>query len=270
MINNKRIAVIVPAFNEESWIAGVIKTLPLFVDRVVVVDDASEDKTVACANQAQACCEKVILTQRRNEGVGAAILRGYRYAFEHGDDVMAVMAGDGQMDPKDLKAVVEPVAFGRADYVKGNRLRHSEVVAAMPRNRRLGSYVLSTLTSLVIGQVIGDSQCGYTALNRNAYSKLEVGQIWTRYGYPNDLLAALARRGARIQDVVVRPVYRGEASGMHVGHAALITALLARAGLRRWLQQSRQLAPLAGIPKWAWRNQPTSENAPTPRGQGGQ
>lgn len=250
MINDKRVAVIVPAYNEEAWIQSVVEDLPSFVDRIVIVDDASSDQTRQCAERASCHCDKVILSQVTNEGVGAAILRGYQWAFQAGDDILAVMAGDGQMDPADLRAVVMPIAQGQADYVKGNRLRHASVHDVMPRNRRLGSYVLSALTSLVIGQVIGDSQCGYTAIARDAFARIHKRNIWPRYGYPNDLLAALALEGARIRDVVVRPVYRGEASGMHVGHVAIITALLGRAALRRSLRSGKSRASRYATTIW--------------------
>ena len=233
MIAGQSVAVVVPARDEARWIESVLASMPPLVDLVVVVDDDSNDGTAIRAANASCSCPVVVLRQLTNDGVGVAIVRGYRHAAAHGADILVVMAGDGQMDPADLPALVAPLARGDADYVKGNRLRHPQVWSSMPRERRLGSYVLSLLTSAAIGHVIGDSQCGYTALRTTMFEQLDCSALWPRYGYPNDLLGALALEHARIAEVIVRPVYRGERSGMRPRHAVLIMALIARVAARR-------------------------------------
>ena len=233
MIGGRRVAVVVPAYNEQAWIADVLANVPASIDLVVVVDDASGDDTVRIAQRAACPAPVEVLRQPINCGVGAAIVRGYGHALERGADVLVVIAGDGQMDPGDLPALIAPVVSGQLDYVKGNRLRHADVWRVMPSQRRVGSYLLSMLTSAAIGQVIGDSQCGYTALSGAAFARLDAAALWHGYGYPNDLLGALRASGARIGEVTVRPVYRGEASGMRIWHAAVIMGLIARVRWRR-------------------------------------
>jgi hypothetical protein len=143
------------------------------------------------------------------------------------------MAGDGQMDPADLEAVVAPVVAGEADYAKGNRFDHPEW-ERMPRQRFLAGRVLSRLTGLAIGLPrLRDSQSGYTAISRDALLAIDLDRMWPSYGYPNDLLGLLCGEGRRCVDVVIRPVYRGEASGLRPWHLATIGFLIGRAYARR-------------------------------------
>ncbi len=235
MLRQATVSVIVPAYMEERLVEKTLATIPSFVDEVVVVDDASPDRTAEVVRRF-ASSRVRLLVHEENRGVGAAICSGYQAALEHGADVMAVMAGDAQMDPEDLSAVCGPVAEGRADYVKGNRFAHS-AIRSMPVTRRVGGALLSELTRWVTGLEIHDSQCGYTALSARAARQLPLDELWSRYGYPNDLLILLAARGFRVAEVPVRPVYADERSGVRPWHVASIVALMARRALRE-----RQLA----------------------------
>jgi glycosyltransferase involved in cell wall biosynthesis len=231
MWNGKTVAVVVPAFGEERRIGRVVARMPAWVDAIVVVDDASRDGTAKAAT-ASGDPRVQVLRHDVNRGVGAAIVTGYRHGSAHGADILAVMAGDDQMDPADLARVVDPVATDRADYVKGNRFMHP-LVRDMPLARRAAGRVLAALTRATTGLAIDDSQCGYTALSRAAEGKLPLEDLWPRYGYPNDLLVLVARAGLRVAEVPVRPVYAGEASGVRAWHALSIARLL----LRRFRQR---------------------------------
>jgi len=230
VFESKRVFVVVPAKNEAAWIAGVLSTMPAFVDGVVVVDDGSSDATAALATTAGA----VLLSLEPSRGVGAAIVAGYREALGRGADIVAVMAGDGQMCPDDLTSLVEPLARGEADYAKGDRFGHPDATHVMPRARLAVGRVLSLLTGLAIGlPSLSDSQSGYTAITSRALQAIDLDAVWPGYGYPNDLLGHLCRSGSRVVDVRVRPVYRGEASGLRARHVLTIAALIARAAIRR-------------------------------------
>jgi glycosyltransferase involved in cell wall biosynthesis len=240
---SSRIAVVVPAFNVATRLPTVLATMPSpLVDHVVVVDDASADETSAVA---RACGDPRVRVVRHevNLGVGGAIATGYREALALGADVIAVMAGDAQMDPADLERVVAPVATGEVDYAKGNRLRHPDVLRVMPWTRLVGNVALSTLTCAATGLWhVGDSQCGYTAIHRRVLGALDPSAMWSRYGYPNHLLGALARGGFRVTDVVVRPIYAGERSGVRLRDAVvIIPRILWRIALARLAERHRPL-----------------------------
>jgi glycosyltransferase involved in cell wall biosynthesis len=233
VLHGAKIAVVVPSYNEARWIGETVSTIPAFVDDIVVVDDASRDGTSERAVLAGEARVSVV-RHPSNRGVGAAIVTGYRTARARGAEVVAVMAGDGQMHPDDLRGVVEPVARSEHDYVKGNRLRHPDVLGTMPIARLAAGHVLGWLTGLAIGRPgISDSQCGFTAISGRAIDALDLGALWPRYGYPNDLLGELARAGLSIGEVEVRPVYRGEQSGIRPWHVGTVMYLLGRVVYRR-------------------------------------
>ncbi|MFO0549778.1 MAG: glycosyltransferase family 2 protein [Polyangiaceae bacterium] len=234
MLDGVRLAVVVPARNESRFIVEVVETMPAFVDEVLVIDDASEDDTAALARAAGA----TVISHEVRRGVGAAIVTGYRAALERGAGAIAVMAGDGQMCPRDLEPLARPVTRGVADYSKGDRFRHEDA-HVMPRARYFAGRALSALTGRAIGwRELSDSQTGYTVVSAAALRAIELDRVWTGYGYPNDLLGHLARAGARFSQTPVRPVYRGEASGLRPWHLAVITALIGRAYALRWLERA--------------------------------
>jgi glycosyltransferase involved in cell wall biosynthesis len=207
MYRKLRVAVVVPAFNEARAIVDAVATIPAIVDHVIVIDDASGDDTGA---RAQGCGDDRVEVIRHpaNRGVGAALVTGYRRALALDCDVVAVMAGDGQMDPADLPALLDPIVDGDADYVKGNRFLHPDVWSAMPRARIVGNLVLSAATRVTSGyRHVFDSQCGYTAASRAALEAVDLDALFPRYGYPNDLLSRFHAAGVRVVDVRVRPVY---------------------------------------------------------------
>jgi glycosyltransferase involved in cell wall biosynthesis len=217
MVEGKRVAVVVPAHDEQELIAETLHGIPDFVDRVYVVDDASADAT---GERARAAGDPrvEVLVREQNGGVGAAILTGYRRALADGIDVTCVMAADNQMDPSELRSLVAPVARGEVDYAKANRLFTGEAWRVIPRSRYLGNAVLSFLTKIASGYWhVADSQAGYTALSRAALERLDLDRIYPRYGFPNDLLVHLNVAGARVRDVPSRPIYGvGEQSGIRI------------------------------------------------------
>lgn len=211
-----RITVVVPAYNEETKIGAMLAGIPALVSRIYVVNDASSDRTTdivrACADQDPRI---VLIDQPKNSGVGASIVAGYERVLTGADgaeDIVVVMAGDGQMNPKDLTAIIAPVAQGRADYVKGNRfLAGRNEIDKIPRHRLFGNLILSVLTKIASGYWhISDSQSGYTAINRKALAAVDWSKCYPRYGCPNDYLVRLNIANMRVADVPIDAVYGPE------------------------------------------------------------
>ncbi len=215
MLEGKRVAVVVPAFDEERLVGETVRGIPEFVDRILVVDDASRDGTIDAAG-AVGDPRVQVLRHEHNAGVGAAIATGYRRALEEDTDVTCVMAADNQMDPSELHGLVEPVARGEVEYAKANRLVSGEAWKVIPRARYLGNAVLSLLTKIASGYWhVADSQAGYTALSLAALRRLDLSALYPRYGFPNDMLVHLNVQNARVRDVPSRPIYDvGQQSGI--------------------------------------------------------
>ena len=218
MVDGKRVAVVVPAHDEERLIGTTLAGIPEFVDRILVVDDASTDGTAQAVRSVDDTRVELV-SRDRNGGVGAAIVTGYERALEEGLDIVCVMAADNQMDPADLLMLVEPVARGEVDYAKANRLVSGEAWKLIPRTRYLGNAILSLLTKIASGYWhVADSQTGYTAISRAMLAQLDLDRVYAGYGFPNDMLVHLNVINARVRDVPSRPVYGvGETSGIRLG-----------------------------------------------------
>lgn len=208
------LAVIVPARDEALHLPDVLATMPAQVDRIFVVDDGSRDET---ASIARLCGDERVrvLQHQSSRGVGAALVSGWRAALIHDPplDICVVMAGDGQMDPADLPALVAPIRRRECDVVWGDRW--SQDRARIPWPRRIGIAVLTHLTRWISGvHSLRDSQCGYVACTTESLRRIDLSELFPRYGYPNDLVLRWSRAGVRIASRPVRAVYGTERSGL--------------------------------------------------------
>jgi len=241
MYRDKKIAVVVPAYNEETQIERTVCTMPDYVDKIIVVDDKSKDRTVEIVERLGENDERILLIRHeKNGGVGKAIGTGYIWCRENDIDIAVVMAGDGQMDPDDMPALLDPVVENSADYTKGNRLITGEAWKKIPRVRYLGNSALTFLTKIASGYWhVTDSQTGYTALNRKALHLLPLEDIYPRYGMPNDFLVTCNIYNMRVMDVPINPVYDiGEKSGIKLRKVLFsLPILLIRLFFRRMVQK---------------------------------
>lgn len=214
LYRNNTIAVVVPAYNEQELIGETLQSLPPYVDLIVVVNDASKDRTQEIAEEYARGDQRIaIIRHEKNEGVGAAICHGYFRAFEGGADVVAVMAGDNQMEPQYLPSLLDPIIDGEADYAKGNRLYNADYRRGMSAWRTFGNTLLTYLTKIASGcWHIMDPQNGYTAISREVLEHLDISQIYPRYGYCNCMLVWLNIYGYRVCDVLIPAKYANEKS----------------------------------------------------------
>ncbi len=232
-----RVAVVVPAFREETLIAQTIKGVPDLVDRIVVVDDASPDGTGRVVMEL-ADPRVTLIRHPANAGVGAAIVSGHRAAVADECDAMVVMAGDNQMDPEYLTDLLDPLVEGYG-FAKGNRFYSRTSTRGMPASRILGNMVLTFMNKAASGYWnLVDPQNGYTAITRESLELVPLERVARRYEFENDLLIWLNIADVRAKDVPIPARYDAEVSTLRpLRDGPRISWLLFRGFWRRmWLK----------------------------------
>lgn len=236
MYRDNRIAAVVPAFNEEKLITKVITTMPDFVDHIIVVDDRSADRT---ADEARSTGDPrvTVITHEVNTGVGGAIVTGHKTALELGADVAVVMAGDAQMDPSYLPALLDPIILEGYGFAKANRFFSTNSYEGMPKYRIFGNIVLSFMTKFASGYWhMFDPQNGYTATRRDVLQRLPLDRLAPRYSYENDVLINLNILRVPATDVPIPAVYGEEVSSIRLSRVGPeIFNLLVKGFWRRFL-----------------------------------
>lgn len=230
------LAVVLPAHNEARHIGEVISSMPAFVDAIIVVDDASTDDTAEVA-RTSGDARVEVLVHASNAGVGRAMRTGYRRALERGFDVVAKMDADGQMNPRELARVVEPIVHGVADYTKGNRFYFRGATRTMPARRNFGNQLLAFLTKVASGYWhVYDPQCGFTAARSSFLRLIDMDQLASDYFFENDMLIKLNALNARVVDVPITTLYGSEISGVSVARVAFTfpPRLFVAGGARFW------------------------------------
>lgn len=214
LYRDRRVAVVVPAYNEEELIGETIESVPDYVCRVYVIDDGSKDRTGEIIEAYARRDPRVVpIHHNPNRGVGAAITSGYKQAIEDDMDLVAVMAGDNQMDPFYLPNLLDPIIDGRADYTKGNRLLNEAYRTGMPGWRSFGNSLLTFLTKIASGYwQMMDPQNGYTAISVKALSELPLDSVYQGYGYCNNLLVWLNIHDMTVKDIAIPARYGREKS----------------------------------------------------------
>ncbi|MGA9140944.1 MAG: glycosyltransferase [Methanocella sp.] len=234
VFDSYRIGVVVPAYNEELLLGETVRGIPDYVTKIYVIDDCSTDRTPEVINGLDDP-RVVSLRHTVNKGVGGSIVDGYRMALKDGMDLVAVMAGDNQMDPAELPKLLTPVIEGRTDYAKGNRLLNRQMRKGMSNWRQLGNTMLTMLNKIGSGYwQVSDPQNGYTVISRRALEMLDLDAVYTYYGYCNDLLVKLNTFGLRTLDVPIPARYGNEKSKIRYGRfITRVAPMLFQSFLRR-------------------------------------
>jgi glycosyltransferase involved in cell wall biosynthesis len=213
---NHKIAISIPAYNEEKLIARTITTLPDFVDLAVVVDDGSVDNTSEVVRSLND--PRVILERNEpNQGVGYSVIRGFKRGLEEGADILCIMPGDAQCDPSYLHVLIDTVLEGHCDYAKANRFYHRDALKAMPSFRRFGNVLMSIFTKFATGYYsVSDSQNSYSAIRAEVLQRVDLDDISPRYEFENSSLLHFSLANVRIKDVPVPAIYGEEVSGINM------------------------------------------------------
>lgn len=221
MIEGRTVAVVVPAYRAEAQIPDVLRRIPGFVDRVFVVDDGSPDGTGAAAKSVRDPRIR-FLCHDSNLGVGAAMATGFRAALEEAPDIVVKCDADGQMNPQDIGALIQPLLDGAAEYSKACRFHHPAELKSMPAVRRTGNFGLTFLMKLASGYWhILDPQNGFVAIRGDTLSRLRVEKLARGYFFENDMLIRLNALEARVADVPMASRYGDEPSSLKPGRVVL-------------------------------------------------
>lgn len=198
-----KVIVVIPSYNEARSIGRIVKELKDKNLPVCVIDDGSTDETAVIAEKAGA----VVIRNPINKGKGAALREGFMYALKEGFSAALVMDGDGQHDPADVSGFLKKMDDVDADIIIGNRMSDT---SSMPFVRHATNRVMSFVISLITGQKIEDTQCGFRLIKRRAMENIKLKS--SNYEVESELLLKAARKGFRIKSVPVKTVYAGEQS----------------------------------------------------------
>ncbi len=219
-IENQRVdvrpktAVVIPAYRVSNAIADVIRSIPEWIDHIIIVDDACPESSGKVAETTRRVNISV-LYHRENQGVGGAVITGYRKALELGCDIVIKMDGDGQMDPAYIEALIDPLKNDRADYTKGNRFHDFRALKSMPKLRLFGNSALSFLIKFSSGYWnIMDPTNGYTAIHKRALERLNLEKVSKRFFFESDMLINLNIINAVVRDIAIPARYGDEKSSL--------------------------------------------------------
>jgi dolichol-phosphate mannosyltransferase len=230
------VAVVIPCYRVEREIGSLIAKLPSFLKHIIVVDDASPDGTAAIVMDAvEKDLRIILLRHKNNQGVGGAMLTGFRKALELNAQIVVKIDGDGQMDPTHVPNLLTPIIQGRADYTKGNRFRDFHALQKMPVIRRVGNMGLGFLTKAATGYWnLFDPTNGFVAIHGKVLAQLPLERIDRGYFFETSMLANLYLLGAVVRDVPMPAHYADEVSSLSVWRSLVeFPVKLLRTFLRR-------------------------------------
>jgi dolichol-phosphate mannosyltransferase len=221
MNNDPKIAVVVPAFKVVDSIKKVILSIPTNIDHIIVVDDhcpLSSGKEAEKINQPNV----TVIYHEQNQGVGGAVITGYKKALELKCEIIVKIDGDGQMDPHFIERLIAPLIANEADYTKGNRFVNFKALKSMPKIRLFSNSLLSFMLKIVSGYWnVMDPTNGYTAIHRRVLNKLNLGKISKRFFFESDMLIHLNIIRAVVKDIDIPARYEGEKSSLNIRKAIL-------------------------------------------------
>lgn len=216
-MNNLKIAVIIPTYKAINHILGVINSIGQEVTRIYVVDDCCPDKSGEFVSANCNDARVIVIKLDENQGVGGAVMTGYKAAANDGMDILVKIDSDGQMDPELILDFVTPIMLGEADYTKGNRFFDLEKVSSMPKDRLFGNAILSLMCKVSSGYWnLFDPTNGYTAIHADVVRHLPFQKISKRFFFETDMLFRLNTLRAVVVDVPMDAKYGDEVSNLKI------------------------------------------------------
>jgi len=218
---NKIITVVIPCFKVSKQLHEVLLTVPKFVDHIIVIDGACPENSGKIAEELNQIKTQVIY-HKKNQGVGAAMVSGYKKALELNSDIIVKLDGDGQMDPSKINLLVDPIINQLADYTKGNRFYDFKALKTMPKIRLFGNSFLSFLVKFSSGYWnMMDPTNGFTAIASEALKNVQLDKLSKRFFFETDMLIRLNIYATVVLDVPIAARYKDEKSNLNVFNVIL-------------------------------------------------
>ncbi len=207
--NGLKTCVIIPAYNEEANIKGVIEGIPRNINRIdcveiLVIDDGSNDNTVQVAKDVGA---DEIISHPTNKGLGAAFRTGLNASLEKNADIIVSIDSDGQFNPKDIPKLIEPILNDEADFVTASRFMDKNFEPDMQFIRKFGNKILIKIINILTNREFTDTQCGFRAYSKKAALKLN---IFGDYTYTQEVFLNLVEEELRIKEIPIEVIYKDE------------------------------------------------------------
>ena len=212
MINGKRIAVVLPAYNAQKTLEATVREIPELVDICILVDDHSTDGTVALARQ----MGLLTFVHDRNYGYGRNQQTCYREALNAGADVVIMVHPDYQYTPLLVTAMASMVAYGVYDVVLGSRIIGGTALrGGMPRYKYIFNRALTAFENLFLGVKLSEYHTGYRAFSGEVLTRLPLLENSDDFVFDNQMLAQAVHFGFRIGEVSCPTKYFAEASSIN-------------------------------------------------------
>jgi glycosyltransferase involved in cell wall biosynthesis len=215
------IAVVIPCYRVTRHIISVIEGVGPEISLIYVVDDKCPDGSGVFVSNHCTDSRVHILSHDINQGVGGAVMTGYRAAIVDGADIIVKVDGDGQMDPRLIPYFIKPIQDGMADYTKGNRFYDLDDISSMPPIRVFGNTILSFMSKFSTGYWdLFDPTNGFTAIHADVAAHLPYAKISQRYFFETDILFRLNIMRAVVLDIPMTAKYADEESNLKISRVA--------------------------------------------------
>jgi len=219
MIKNKKIAVVIPSYRVKNFLREVVLDLPEFIDFVIVVDDKCPEESY---KEVENLDKVFVIHHEVNQGVGGAVVSGYKKAINLNADIVVKIDGDGQMDSNYILPLITPLLENKADYTKGNRFRDFKALKSMPKIRLFGNSVLSFLIKMASGYwSMMDPTNGFTAITKETLLDLDLDKLSKRYFFESDMLINLNIENKVVRDISMPAKYGDEESNLDIKKVAI-------------------------------------------------
>ena len=214
MLDNKIISIVIPCYKVRKHLGKVTDSIPGYVDNIFVIDDCCPEESFKVV---ESDSRVIIIHHNENQGVGGAVVTGYKEALKVGSDFVVKVDGDNQMDLDYLIDLIDPLLMDKADYTKGNRFSDFSSLKKMPKIRLFGNSVLSFMVKASSGYWnIMDPTNGYTVITKKALNGLDFDLLAKRYFFESDMLIKLNIESCVVKDIPIPARYNDEESSLNI------------------------------------------------------